>query len=222
MKKLTCCLVGAGLAAVVLSGCSAPSDAGIEPVASAVTAVGEDAAAGRATSAPSTTSASGAPSDRLTVDDEEFWVINQAPLGIAAGAIEEQFPDEFAYAFFDESSALHVGFAETAPAEAVALLRGTGLAYVVIESVGFNALEYQAAADSVSVQIRRYVTEERQAQVAQYPTFGGGVILVSFQSKDPRLLGDPGLAESVILDAPFRIVFDFTNTTPVDFDFDFE
>jgi hypothetical protein len=221
MKKLRCCLVGAGLAAVVLSGCSAP-DAGIEPVASAVTAVGEDAAAGRATSAPSTTSASGAPSDRLTVDDEEFWVINQAPLGIAAGAIEEQFPDEFAYAFFDESSALHVGFAETAPAEAVALLRGTGLAYVVIESVGFNALEYQAAADSVSVQIRRYVTEERQAQVAQYPTFGPGVILVSFQSKDPRLLGDPGLAESVILDAPFRIVFDFTNTTPVDFDFDFE
>jgi hypothetical protein len=221
MKKLTCCLVGAGLAAVVLSGCSAP-DAGIEPVASAVTAVGEDAAVGRATSAPSTASASGAPSDRLTVDDEEFWVINQAPLGIAAGAIEEQFPDEFAYAFFDESSALHVGFAETAPAEAVALLRGTGLAYVVIESVGFNALEYQAAADSVSVQIRRYVTEERQAQVAQYPTFGPGVILVSFQSKDPRLLGDPGLAESVILDAPFRIVFDFTNTTPVDFDFDFE
>ena len=220
MKKLASCLVGAGLA-VVLSGCSAP-DAGIEPVASAVTAVGEDAAAGRATSAPSTTSASGAPSDRLTVDDEEFWVINQAPLGIAAGAIEEQFPDEFAYAFFDESSALHVGFAETAPAEAVALLRGTGLAYVVIESVGFNALEYQAAADSVSVQIRRYVTEERQAQVAQYPTFGPGVILVSFQSEDPRLLGDPGLAESVILDAPFRIVFDFTNTTPVDFDFDFE
>jgi len=219
MKKLASCLVGAGLA-VVLSGCSAPSDAGIEPVASAVTAVGEDAAAGRATSAPSTTSASGAPSDRLTVDDEEFWVINQAPLGIAAGAIEEQFPDEFAYAFFDESSALHVGFAETAPAEAVALLRGTGLAYVVIESVGFNALEYQAAADSVSVQIRRYVTEERQAQVAQYPTFGPGVILVSFQSKDPRLLGDPGLAESVILDAPFRIVFDFTDTTPVDFDFD--
>ena len=222
MKKLTCCLVGAGLAAVVLSGCSAPSDAGIEPVASAVTAVGEDAAAGRATSAPSTTSASGAPSDRLTVDDEEFWVINQAPLGIAAGAIEEQFPDEFAYAFFDESSALHVGFAETAPAEAVALLRATGLAHVVVEAVGFNALEYQAAADSVSVQIRRYVTEERQAQVAQYPTFGPGVILVSFQSKDPRLLGDPGLAESVILDAPFRIVFDFTNTTPVDFDFDFE
>ena len=222
MKKLTCCLVGAGLAAVVLSGCSAPSDAGIEPVASAVTAVGEDAAAGRATSAPSTTSASGAPRDRLTVDDEEYWVINQAPLGIAAGAIEEQFPDEFAYAFFDESSALHVGFAETAPADAVALLRATGLAHVVIESVGFNALEYQAAADSVSAQIRRYVTEERQAQVAQYPTFGPGVILVSFQSKDPRLLGDPGLAESVILDAPFRIVFDFTNTTPVDFDFDFE
>ena len=220
MKKLTCWLVGAGLAAVVLSGCSAPSDAGIEPVASAVTAVGEDAAAGRATSAPSTTSASGAPRDRLTVDDEEFWVINQAPLGIAAGAIEEQFPDEFAYAFFDESSALHVGFAETAPAEAVALLRGTGLAYVVIESVGFNALEYQAAADSVSAQIRRYVTEERQAQVAQYPTFGPGVILVSFQSEDPRLLGDPGLAEAIILDAPFRIVFDFTNTTPVDFDFE--
>ena len=220
MKKLTCCLVGAGLAAVVLSGCSAPSDAGIEPVASAVTAVGEDAAAGRATSAPSTTSASGAPRDRLTVDDEEFWVINQAPLGIAAGAIEEQFPDEFAYAFFDESSALHVGFAETAPAEAVALLRATGLAHVVVEAVGFNALEYQAAADSVSVQIRRYVTEERQARVGQYPTFGPGVILVSFQSEDPRLLGDPGLAESVILDAPFRIVFDFTDTTPVDFDFD--
>ena len=211
MKKLASCFVGAGWAAVVLSGCYAPAAVSVEPTATALTTVGEEASTERATSAPA---------DTLTVDDEEFWVLNQAPLGIAAGAIEEQFPDEFAYAFFDESSALHVGFAGTAPADAVALLKRTGLAHVVIESVGFNAAEYQAAADSVSGQIRRYVTAERQAQVAQDPSFGVGVILVSFQSEDPRLLGDPGLAESVILDAPFRIVFDFTNTTPVDFDFD--
>jgi hypothetical protein len=41
------------------------------------------------------------------------------------GDIEERFPTDFAYTFFDEAT-LHVGFMAAAPEDAVALLEATG------------------------------------------------------------------------------------------------
>ncbi|TFC87411.1 hypothetical protein [Cryobacterium sp. TMT4-31] len=145
----------------------------------------------------------------------EFAALNQTPLGDATALIEEQFPNEFAYAFFDDSSAMHVGFAGTAPAGAVALLKGTDLPYVVIESVGFNAAEYQQAATSVGEQTRKYVTSDRQVQISQDSSMAPGAIKVSFQSDDAQFRSDPGLRKSITVDTPFRIIFDFTNTSPI-------
>ena len=207
MKKLASCFVGVGLSALALSGCAAASAAGVEPTPSASV---EQVLAPIA--------AEGTPADAATPADDEFWQLNQAPLGTATAAIEEQFVDEFAYAFFDEVSAMHVAFAGRAPAEAVALLQATHLPHVVIESVGFNAAEYQAAADDVAKQTRKYVTEERQVAVSQDPSAGPGAITVSFLSLDPELTTDPGIIKSLTVDAAFTISFDSAHTSPIVFE----
>ncbi|POH59603.1 hypothetical protein C3B59_17045 [Cryobacterium zongtaii] len=155
------------------------------------------------------------PADASIPGDDEFWEANYAPLGTATAAIEEQFSEEFGYAFFDKTPAMHVAFKGPAPAEAVALLQNTGLPFVIVESVGFNAAEYQAAANEVSRQTRQYVSAERQVQVSQSPSTVPGLIEVSFQSLDPTLTTDPGLAESIDVDPPFSVAFDATNTSPV-------
>ena len=149
------------------------------------------------------------------VDSPEITRVQTGPLGDAAGRIEEQFPNDYAYALFDDENAIHVAFKAEAPADAVAILEATGQPHVVVESVGFNAADYQAAMDSVVRQTEKYVTTEREVSVAQDPSIGAGVISVSFQSNDPSLLADPGIVKSLEVDAPFQLVFDDTNTSPV-------
>lgn len=149
------------------------------------------------------------------MDSPEITRVQTGPLGDAAGLIEEQFPNDFAYALFDDDNAIHVAFKAEAPADAVAILEATGQPHVVVESVGFNAADYQAAMDSVARQTEKYVTTEREVSVASDPSIGAGVITVSFQSNDGSLLGDPGIVKSLEVDAPFQIVFDATNTSPV-------
>lgn len=232
MNKIASCFVGVGLGALVLSGCAAPSASaprntgseasdvmGIGPELPLATAAGLGDSA--APSGDASASAAGTPGDASTPADEEFWQRNQAPLGTATAAIEEQFPDEFAYAFFDDSSAMHVAFTGSAPAEAVALLQSTGLPYVVVESVGFNAAEYQAVANDVSEQTSQYVTADRQVAVSPKPSIAPGVITVSFLSTDPDLTTDPGLTapagsryKPVAVDLPFTVTFDDTQTSP--------
>jgi hypothetical protein len=149
------------------------------------------------------------------IDSPEITRVQTGPLGDAAGLIEEQFPNDFAYALFDDDNAIHVAFKAEAPADAVAILEATGQPHVVVESVGFNATDYSAAQDSVVRQTQKYATTEREVSVASHPSIGAGVITVSFQSNDASLLGDPGIVESLEVDAPFKIVFDDTNTSPV-------
>ena len=206
MNKLASCLVAVGLAALVLSGCATP------PVAEPNDAAGASAVLGVGTEPvlPDTP-----PADASTPGDDEFWEANYAPLGTATAAIEVQFPDEFGYAFFDKTPAMHVAFKGSAPAEAVVLLQSTGLPFVIVESVGFNAAEYQAAANEVSRQTRQYVSAERQVQVSQSSSTVPGLIEVSFKSVDPTLTTDPGLAESIDVDPPFSVAFDAANTSPV-------
>jgi len=233
MNKIASCFVGVGLTALALSGFAAASATGVEPAATASAADGDSESGhtsvlgiGTEQVLPSTGDelaikpATGAPDDSVDPYEEGFWERNQAPLGTATAAIEEQFPDEYAYAFFDDSSAMHVAFAGPAPTEAVALLHNTGLPYVIVESVGFNAAEYQAAAEDVVKQTLKYVTAERQVSVSPEPTIEPGTIKVSFQSTDPELTTDPGLTtppQPVTVGAPFTITFDDTYTSPREF-----
>jgi hypothetical protein len=205
MHKMTSVLASVSLAALVLSGCAA---------AEAVRPVGLESSADvqrvqRTTETP-------APE---VMSDEEAAAFDelaraQAPLGDAVGLIEEQFPNDYAYAFF-EVDILHVAFKGAAPAGAVAILEATGLPREVVESAGFNAAEYQAAMDSVSEQTEKYATEERDVQVGQDPKLEPGAILVSFLSDDKKLTADPGLTDSLEVDARFRVIFDFTETSPI-------
>lgn len=96
------------------------------------------------------------------------------------------------------------------------MLQGTGLPHVVVvESVGFNAADYQAAANDVANQTSKYVTEERQVTVSQDPSAGPRAITARFQSLVPKLTTDPGIAKSLTVDAPSTITFDDTNTSPI-------
>jgi hypothetical protein len=218
MNKLASCFAGVALTALALSGCAASSAAGAGGSAPE-SAVHVGIETGRVL--PS--NVTGVPHDAVDLNEEGVWERHYAPLGTATAAIEEQFPDEFAYAFFDDSAAMHVAFAGPAPSEAVALLQNTGLPFVVVEFVGFNNAEYLAAADLVAEQTLQYVTDERQVSVSPKPTIEPGTIKVSFLSTDPELTTDPGLTAPpagsrytpVTVDAPFTVTFDDTYTSPV-------
>ena len=207
MHKVTSALVGVSLSALMLSGCTAA------PAAPAAGAEGSESSADAqlvesATKAPAT--------DEMSAEEARAFdelAEAQGPLGIAVGGVEGQFPNEFAYTFFEEAT-LHVGFKAAAPDDAVALLEATGGSYVVTEEAGFNSVEYQAAMDSVSEQIGKYVTEERTVTVAQDPTLEPGAIVVQFHAEDKQLTQDPGLADALEVEAPFRVIFDFTDTSP--------
>jgi hypothetical protein len=205
MNKITTGLVGVGLSALMLSGCATGPAAGTEGVETTSDAQRVESA----TEAPATEEMS---EEEALAFDELAKL--QEPLSVAVGAIEEQFPNEFAYTFFEEAT-LHVGFKAAAPEDAVALLEATGGSYVVIEEAGFNTVEYQAAMDSVSEQTGKYVTEERSVTVAQDPTLAPGAIVVQFHAEDKQLTKDPGLVDALDVDAPFRVIFDFTETSPI-------
>jgi hypothetical protein len=238
VKKIASYVVGIGLSALVMSGCTAPSLVDRHDPESDVTHgdnVGRDPGlpltkvATPAMPADSAGAQSGAaadvPADASDPADEEFWTLNQAPLGTAAAAIEERFPNDFAYAFFDDASAMHVAFAGRAPADAATLLQSTGLPFVLVESVGFTYAEYQAAGEDLSEQTVQYVTAERQVSVSLDPTVVPGALIVSFQSTDSALTVDPGLVspvagsgyEPVAIDPPFTLLFDDENTSPAIF-----
>jgi hypothetical protein len=209
MIKITSCLMGVGLIALALTGCTSPvaSDDVWDPT----TRLDAD----QPLEGEACVSTRVSPVDESTLHDEEFWVATQGPLALAAGSIEEQFPDEFAYDFFDDRSTLHVGFKATAPAEAVGILEDTDLPYVVIEAVGFNAADYQAATDKVSEQTKHYVTEDRTVTIGQEPRLSPPGIVIGFHSDDPWLTKNPGLEQSLEVDPRFRILFDFTDTSPI-------
>jgi hypothetical protein len=73
------------------------------------------------------------------------WALYQAPFGTAASAIETEFADAFAFAYFGPERSFTIGFAADAPAGAIALLDGTGLPYSTFEDVGFTDAELQTA-----------------------------------------------------------------------------
>jgi hypothetical protein len=156
MNKIATGLVGLGVSVLVLSGCATGPAAGAEEVGTTT----DSQLVESATEAPATDEMSA--EEALAFDE---LAEAQGPLGIAVGEVEEQFPNDFAYAFF-EMETLHVGFKAAAPEDAVALLEATGGSYVVIEEAGFNTVEYQAAMDSVSEQTGKYATEERSITVA--------------------------------------------------------
>jgi hypothetical protein len=206
MHKITSTFVGVGLSALVLSGCATTTTAetGLE------TSTGvQQVQSPRATSFEDMSDEEAAAFDALAKAQE--------PLGVAVGKVEEQFPDDFAYDFFERET-LHVGFKGAAPEGAVALLEATGGSYVVIEEAGFNAVDYQAAADSVSEQTRKYVTEERSVTIGKDSSMEPGAIVVQFHADEKQLTYEAGLADSLDVDDRFRVILDFTETSPLDFD----
>lgn len=84
---------------------------------------------------------------------EAEWAVYQKPLGDATSVIEEDFPDEYAFAYFGPNRTFTVGFAGDAPAGAVALLDGTGLPYSTVEAVGFTDADSQATVTRVSGEV---------------------------------------------------------------------
>jgi hypothetical protein len=173
-----------------------------------------------------TTAASSATATDAEIEAGLKLALAQEPLSIAAGLVEEQFPDDYAYTLFKEET-VHVGFKAAAPPAAVAILAKTGLPYVAVESAGFNAIEYQAAQDSVVEQTEKYVSEDRQVSVAQNPRDGVGLLEVSFLSDNPELLENPGIATAdanarstnealITLDGPFVVGFDEEMTSPTE------
>jgi hypothetical protein len=217
MHRITSHLVGLTLATLILSGCAAESLTGIDGPKPATDATrNQPATAAPASTAPVSTAV--AEEQELSEDEakafDEIARTQEGP-GIAVGVIEELFPDDFAYAFFDETTAIRVAFKSGVPAEAVALLEATDQAYLTVEGVGFNAVEYQAAMDSVSEQTLKYATKDRAVTVSQHPSLAQGAILVAFHAEDKTLTSAPGLAESLTVDDRFRIIFDFTDTAPI-------
>lgn len=217
MKKLAFCFASVALTALALSGCAAPSATGAgESAPESAVHVGME------TDRVLPAAATSVPDDAVDPNEEGVWERHYAPLGTATAVIEERFQDEFAYAFFDDSAAMHVAFAGSAPTEAVTLLQDTGLPFVVVESVGFNNVEYVAAVQAVGEQTLQYVTDERQVSVTPKPTMKPGAITVSFLSVDPELTTDPGLTapptgsryKPVTVDAPFTVTFDDTYSSP--------
>jgi hypothetical protein len=39
--------------------------------------------------------------------------------------------------------------------------------------------------------------------------------VVQFHAEDKQLTKDPGLVDALDVDAPFRVIFDFTETSPI-------
>jgi hypothetical protein len=208
MHKITSALVGVSLSTLVLSGCAAG-------IAGASVGLESPSDSPRVESATEATSFKNMSDVEALAFDELAKA--QGPLGIAVGEAEEQFPADFAYTFFDGAT-LHVGFKAEAPEDAVALLEATGGSYVLIEKAGFNAAELQDATDKVSEQTRKYVSEERSVTIGQDPTLDPTAIVVQFHADDKKLTEATGLADSLDVDAPFRVVFAFTETSG-DFEF---
>jgi hypothetical protein len=192
MHTIRTALIGVGMAAVVLSGCAAGT---------VVASDGREPANQIRRDEPATT-----PTSYEDMSDEEALAFDelataQGPLGIAAGEIEEQYPEDFAYAFFEEAT-LHVGFKAAAPEDAVARLAATEGSYVVIEEAGFNTIEYLAAMNSVSDQVHQYTTVVPGLSVGQTPRREPGAIVVSSST------GDPWFAELVDVEDRFRVIFE--------------
>jgi hypothetical protein len=85
--------------------------------------------------------------------EEAEWALYQAPFGTAASAIETDFADDFAFAYFGPERSFTIGFTADAPAGALALLDGTGLPYSTIEAAGFTSAEYESAISAVGNEV---------------------------------------------------------------------
>jgi hypothetical protein len=203
--KITSTLIGLSLSALALSGCAAAPAAGAEGLRLTTDLQQE---------VQHTAEVPAEMSEEEAAAFDELAKL-QEPLSVAVGAIEEQFPDDLSYTFFDDET-LTVAFKSAAPADAVALLTATGGSYVVLESVGYDADEYQAAVDSVVQQTEEFAMEDRVVSVGSQPHLEPGAIVVSFHSEDKGLTADPGLADSLDVDPRFRVIFDFTNTDAIE------
>ncbi|MGY4856607.1 hypothetical protein [Cryobacterium sp. AP23] len=121
--------------------------------------------------------------------DETEWALYQKPLGDAAGVIETEFADDFAFAYFGPARTFTIGFSAEAPAGAIAQLDETGLPYSTIEGVDFSATEYQSAANRVVVQVSDALSDSDLMPAAGFeigtdPTVSPGAIVVTITGDD--------------------------------------
>lgn len=238
MKKSASCFVGIGLTVLALSGCAAPSTTAVGSSATTSAAVGAEevlpeqwgiftAETGDEKVGPSVeeelavadqAESTGTPLELAPYSaEEEEWARTQAPLGTAAAAIEQRFASESAYNYFDDSNALVVAFAGSAPAEAVSLLEATQLPFSIVENVGFNRAEYLAAVSDVSAQARQFVSSEVQTWVAPAPDVAPGAIVVTVNSRDETLrVPTSAQVRSVSVEEPFSVTFR-TGGAPLEF-----
>ena len=140
-------------------------------------------------------------------DDQVEWALHQKPMGDAASVIEEQFADEYAFAYFGSATrTFTIAFAGTAPAGAQALLDATGLPYTSIENVGFTDSEYQAAARAVTKQVQAKLIAGAGFSISPDPTITPGAITVAIDGDDAatrqRMLGELG---TITVEAPFSV-----------------
>ena len=141
-------------------------------------------------------------------DDQVEWALHQKPMGDAASVIEEQFADEYAFAYFGSAArTFTIAFAGTAPAGAQALLDATGLPYTSIEDVGFTDSEYQAAVRAVTKQVQAKLSSGAGFTISPDPTIAPGAITVAVNGADEatrqRMLDVLG---TITVKAPFSVI----------------
>jgi hypothetical protein len=238
MNKSAFCIIGFGLTLLALSGCAAPSATAVGSAPTTSSAASDEQVSpeqyGEFTAETGDEKVGPSGEEQLALANpaeqtgtplglapytaqEEEWARTQAPLGTAAAAIEERFASESAHEYFDDSNALVVAFAGSAPAEAVALLEATRLPFLIIEHVGFNRAEYLAAVSNVNDQALDFVSSDVQTWVAPAPNEAPGAIVVTFNSSDETLrVPTPAQVQSISVDEPFTVTFT-TGGAPLEF-----
>lgn len=187
-------LVGAAAAAVVLPPLLAGAEAGA--ATSAPAEPGEPVTP--VISATPVPEPSRAPVDWDAFTEEQEMALGerQAPQSMAITAVQEAFPDDYAYGFITDDG-FGMSFKAEAPPEALAILDAVGDPYELHENVGFTELDAQA-------QLNRVIDVVQEAVGKQSMTSSVNVFTVTVEielypdaddSADPVPLDDADLDE---------------------------
>ena len=195
MKKSACCLVGAALVVLALSGCAAASAAGAEPAATSAAA------------------SAGDPGDvpALPVDppsDIEIAAIPAMEFASAVGPVLESFPSDYAFFYFDSDMQPVVGFTDKAVPAVLDAVAATGQRAQIIEDAGFTDAEYTATADKLVAEVHAtWPAGVLFPMIGPRPDLGIGAIGITRIAEE----GSPdstGLIQQIEVESPFTIQID--------------
>ncbi|WP_146215740.1 hypothetical protein [Cryobacterium arcticum] len=142
-------LIVAGVVILAVGVCAAlavpPLLAAAEAEPSSTDAAPPDAPATRVVSATPVPEPVRAPVDwdSFTVEQEMAISDRQTPQNLAINAVQEAFPDDYAYGYITDEG-FGMSFKADAPPEALAILDAVGDPYELHENVGFTELDAQS------------------------------------------------------------------------------